>query len=62
MAAGAGDDAAGYAVRMAGLVRFREEGRVVCYRLADGFAARLLDDRVLIPGRLAPRRGGHGPR
>jgi DNA-binding transcriptional ArsR family regulator len=64
MAAVAGDDAVSYALRMlrtAGLVSFRKEGRVVCYRLADGFPA-LLDDCVLILGRLAPQRGVNGPR
>jgi DNA-binding transcriptional ArsR family regulator len=65
MAAGASDDAVGYALRMlrtAGMVSFRKEGRVVYYRLADGFPARLLDECVLILGGLAPRPGGDGPR
>jgi DNA-binding transcriptional ArsR family regulator len=64
MAAEASDDAVSYALRMlrtAGLVSFRKEGRVVYYRLADDFPA-LLEDCVLIVGRLAPRRGEDGPR
>lgn len=63
MAAGASDDAVGYALRVlrtAGLVSFRKEGRVVYYRLADGFPARLLDDFIVILGRLTPPHGG-GP-
>jgi DNA-binding transcriptional ArsR family regulator len=61
MAAGASGDVVGYALRLlrtAGLVWFRKEGRVVYYRLADDFPPRLLDDCVLILGRLAPRHGG----
>jgi hypothetical protein len=49
-------------LRTAGLVSFWKEGRVVYYRLAGGFPARLPDDCVLIPGRLAPRHGEDGPR
>ena len=64
LAAGASDDAAGYALRMlrtAGLVSFRKEGRMMFYQLADGFPGRLLDECVLVLGRLAPQaRGGGG--
>jgi ArsR family transcriptional regulator, lead/cadmium/zinc/bismuth-responsive transcriptional repressor len=42
----ASEDAMSYALRLlrtAGLVQFRKEGRVVYYRLADGFPHRLLE-------------------
>ncbi len=54
------DDAIGYALRMlrtAGLVAFRKEGRVVFYRLADGFPEALLDHCVLRLAGLAPGAG-----
>jgi DNA-binding transcriptional ArsR family regulator len=60
LAAGVSDDAVGYGLRMlrtAGLVAFRRDGRVVYYRLAGGFPARLLDECVTALGRLAPRDG-----
>ena len=50
------------ALRTAGLVSFRKEGRVVYYRLKDGFPARLLDETVVMLGRLAPWHGGVGMR
>jgi DNA-binding transcriptional ArsR family regulator len=46
LALGVSDDAVGYGLRMlrtAGLVAFRKDGRVVFYRLADGFPHPLLD-------------------
>jgi DNA-binding transcriptional ArsR family regulator len=60
MAAGASDDAVGYGLRTAGLVSFRREGRVVFYRLADGFPGRLLDECELVLGSLAPQASGGG--
>ena len=40
------EDQVSYAVKMlrlAGLVSFRKDGRMVCYRLSDGFPHRLLE-------------------
>ncbi|HEX3566273.1 MAG TPA: metalloregulator ArsR/SmtB family transcription factor [Acidimicrobiales bacterium] len=47
---GVSEDAIGYGLRMlrtARLVSFRKEGRVVFYRLADGFPHRLLEHCLL---------------
>jgi DNA-binding transcriptional ArsR family regulator len=46
LALGVSEDAVGYGLRIlrtAGLVSFRKEGRVVFYRLADGFPHPLLE-------------------
>jgi DNA-binding transcriptional ArsR family regulator len=46
LALGVSEDAVGYGLRMlrtAGLVSFRKDGRVVYYRLADGFPHPLLE-------------------
>ena len=62
MAAGVSDDAVGYGLRMlrtAGLVSSRREGRVVFYRVADGFPARLLGGCVLMLGQRAAWRLGY---
>ena len=43
---GANEDQVSYALKMlrlAGLVSFRKEGRMVCYRLSDGFPHPLLE-------------------
>jgi ArsR family transcriptional regulator, lead/cadmium/zinc/bismuth-responsive transcriptional repressor len=65
LAAGTSQDSVGYALRVlrtAGLVSFRKEGRMVYYRLAEGFPAQLLDHLVLMLGRLAPQYGRDGSR
>lgn len=54
------DDAVGYGLRLlraAGLVSFRKEGRVVFYRLSDGFPERLLDECLGRLARLTPSSG-----
>jgi len=59
------DDAVGYALRMlrtAGLVVFRKEGRVVYYRLAEGFPAPLLDYCVPMLVRLVRSNDEDGTR
>lgn len=46
LALGSTDDAVSYALKLlrtAGLVSFRKEGRVVFYRLSDGFPHQLLE-------------------
>jgi DNA-binding transcriptional ArsR family regulator len=58
------DDAVGYGLRMlrmAGLVAFRKAGRVVFYRLADGFPEPLLDHCVLRLAQLAEAGEEDGP-
>jgi hypothetical protein len=49
-------------LRMARQVSFQKEARVGYYRLTDGFPARLPDNCVLIPRRLAARLGSDGLR
>lgn len=46
LALGSTDDAVSYALKLlraVGLVSFRKDGRVVCYRLSDGFPHQLLE-------------------
>src|SRR5260370_18784432 len=61
LALDATEDQVSYALKMlrlAGLVTFRKEGRVVFYRLGDGFPHQLLE-HSLRPLPTIPARGGH---
>lgn len=56
LALGVSEDVAGYALRVlrqTGLARPRRVGRVVFYRLAEGFPRRLLRDCIEALGRLS---------
>ncbi|WP_432497397.1 ArsR/SmtB family transcription factor [Kineococcus auxinigenes] len=61
LALGLGEDAVGYALRVlrtAGLITRRKQGRVVYYRLVEGFPEPLLEHCLRSPAVLAEVSGG----